>query len=283
MDTCDGGRFRGKRKGEADMAEEILGIDVGGSGIKGAPVNVQTGELTGERRRIKTPQPATPEAMTDTMAEIATHFNWKGKIGVGFPAVVKQGVMYTAANVDPSWIGTNGRAMIEAKTGCPVSIINDADAAGLAEMRFGAGKGKMGSVMMVTLGTGIGTGYYVDGRLVPNTELGHIMIRGKDAERRASAGVREKKEYSWEKWGKLLTEYLHELERLLWPDLFIIGGGVSDEFDTLAPHIEIQTPMVPARMLNLAGIVGAALAAEGEANRETGTSKATKVKATSIG
>jgi polyphosphate glucokinase len=281
MDTCDGGRFRGKRKGEADMAEEILGIDVGGSGIKGAPVNVQTGELTGERRRIKTPQPATPEAMTDTMAEIATHFNWKGKIGVGFPAVVKQGVMYTAANVDPSWIGTNGRAMIEAKTGCPVSIINDADAAGLAEMRFGAGKGKMGSVM--TLGTGIGTGYYVDGRLVPNTELGHIMIRGKDAERRASAGVREKKEYSWEKWGKLLTEYLHELERLLWPDLFIIGGGVSDEFDTLAPHIEIQTPMVPARMLNLAGIVGAALAAEGEANRETGTSKATKAKATSIG
>src|SRR6185437_3514369 len=250
---------------------------------KGAPVNVETGELTGERLRIKTPQPATPEAMTDVMAEIARHFDWKGKIGVGFPAVVKQGVMYTAANVDPSWIGTNGQALIEKKTGCSVSIINDADAAGLAEIRFGAGKGKSGSIMMVTLGTGIGVGYYVDGRLVPNTELGHLIVDGKDIETRASAGVREKQGYSWKKWGKYLTEYLHELERLLWPDLFIIGGGVSDEFDTLAPHIEIQTPMVPARMLNLAGIVGAALAAEGEANRETGTSKATKAKATSIG
>jgi polyphosphate glucokinase len=246
------------------MASEILGIDVGGSGIKGAPVNVTTGELTGERFRIKTPQPATPEAMTDTMAEVAKHFDWHGKIGVGFPAVVKQGTMYTAANVDPSWIGTNGQALIEAKTGCPVSIINDADAAGLAEMRFGAGKGKMGSVMMVTLGTGIGTGFYVDGRLVPNTEFGHIIIRGKDAERRASAGAREKKGYSWEKWGTLLTEYLHELERLLWPDLFIIGGGVSDEFDKLAAHVQIQTPMVPAQMLNLAGIVGAALADAGQ-------------------
>lgn len=247
----------------AGMAEQILGIDVGGSGIKGAPVNVETGELTGARFRIKTPQPATPEAMTDTMAAVAKHFDWKGKIGVGFPAVVKHGVMYTAANVDESWIGTNGQALIEAKTGCPVSIINDADAAGLAEIRFGAGKGKSGSIMMVTLGTGIGIGYYVDGRLVPNTELGHIIIRGKDAERRASAGAREKKGYSWEKWGELLTEYLHELERLLWPDLFIIGGGVSDEFDKLAPHIEIKTPMVPAQMLNLAGIVGAALAAAG--------------------
>jgi polyphosphate glucokinase len=264
-------------KGEKEvvgMAEEILGIDVGGSGIKGAPVNVQTGELTGERLRIKTPQPATPEAMTDTMAEIAKHFNWKGKIGVGFPAVVKQGTMYTAANVDPSWIGTNGQALIEKTTGCPVSIINDADAAGLAELRFGAGKGKMGSVMMITLGTGIGVGYYVDGRLVPNTELGHLIVDGKDIETRASAGVREKKDLSWKKWGKLLTEYFHELERLLWPDLFIIGGGVSDEFDKLAPYIEIQTPIVPAQMLNLAGIVGAALAAEGEIGRKRGVKDA---------
>ncbi len=243
------------------MTDEILGIDVGGSGIKGAPVNVETGELTGERFRIKTPHPATPEAVTETVAEVATHFNWHGKIGMGFPAVVKQGTMYTAANVDPSWIGTNGQALIEAKTGCAVSIMNDADAAGLAEMRFGAGKGRGGSVMIVTLGTGIGTGFYVDGRLVPNTELGHIIIRGKDAERRASAGTREKKEYSWEKWGTLLTEYFHELERLLWPDLFIVGGGASAEWDSLAPHITIQTPMVPAQMLNLAGIVGAALAA----------------------
>jgi polyphosphate glucokinase len=252
---------KGKGKG-IGMAEQILGIDVGGSGIKGAPVNVETGELTGERLRIKTPQPATPEAMTDVMAGIAKHFDWKGKIGVGFPAVVKQGVMYTAANVDPSWIGTNGQALIEAKTGCPVSIINDADAAGLAEIRFGAGKGKSGSIMMITLGTGIGVGYYVDGRLVPNTELGHLIVDGKDIETRASAGVREKQDYSWKKWGRLLTEYFHELERLLWPDLFIIGGGVSDEFDKLAAHIDIKTPMVPAQMLNLAGIVGAALAVE---------------------
>ena len=245
-------------------ADEILGIDVGGSGIKGAPVNIQTGELTGERFRIKTPQPATPEAVTETIAEVVRHFDWHGKIGMGFPAVVKNGTMYTASNIDPSWIGTNGQALVEAKTGCPVSIINDAEAAGLAEMTFGAGKGKDGCVMMVTLGTGIGTAYFVDGRLVPNTELGHIIIRGKDVERRASAGAREKKDLSWEKWGELLTEYFHELERLLWPDLFIIGGGASKEWDSLVPYLKNETPMVPAQMLNTAGIVGAALVAHTE-------------------
>jgi polyphosphate glucokinase len=243
------------------MAEEILGIDVGGSGVKGAPVNVETGELTAERFRIKTPQPATPDALTTTIADVAKHFNWQGKIGVGFPAAIKNGVALTAANIDPAWIGTNGQALIEAKTGSSVRMLNDADAAGLAEITFGAGKGVAGTVLMVTLGTGIGVGMYVDGKLVPNTELGHLTIRGKDAERRASAGVREEKGYSWKKWGKHLTEYFHELERLLWPDLFIVGGGVSDEWDQMRPYIEINTPIVPAQMFNLAGIVGAALAA----------------------
>ena len=242
--------------------ETILGVDIGGSGIKGAPVNVLTGELVGERFRIKTPQPATPDAVCETVAQVARHFDWHGKIGAGFPAVVKQGTMYTAANVDPSWIGTNGQALMEAKTGCTVSIMNDADAAGLAEMKFGAGKGQHGVVMIVTLGTGIGTAIFQDGKLLPNTELGHLMIRGKDAETRASAGAREKKDLSWKKWGALLTEYFEEIERLLWPDLFIIGGGVSDEWDKIAPHVPIKTPAVPAKMFNLAGIVGAALAAE---------------------
>lgn len=243
------------------MAEEILGIDVGGSGVKGAPVNVETGELTAERFRIRTPQPATPDALTTTIADVAKHFNWQGKIGVGFPAAIKNGVAYTAANIDPAWIGTNGQALIEAKTGCSVRMLNDADAAGLAEITFGAGKGIPGTVIMVTLGTGIGVGMYVNGTLVPNTELGHMIIRGKDAERRASAGARERKGYSWERWGKLLTEYFHELERLFWPDLFIVGGGVSDEWEKMKPYIDINTPIVPATMVNLAGIVGAALAA----------------------
>jgi polyphosphate glucokinase len=244
------------------MAEEILGIDVGGSGVKGAPVNIETGELTGERFRLQTPQPATPDALTTTIAEVAKHFNWQGKIGVGFPAAIKNGTAYTAANIDPEWIGTNGQALIEGKTGCRVTMLNDADAAGLAEISFGAGKGVPGTVIMVTLGTGIGVGMYVDGRLVPNTELGHIIIRGKDAERRASAGVREERDYSWKKWGRLLTEYFHELERLFWPDLFIVGGGVSDEWEKMEPHIQIETKIVPAKMFNLAGIVGAAIAAQ---------------------
>jgi polyphosphate glucokinase len=243
------------------MTKEILGIDVGGSGVKGAPVDVETGELTAARFRIRTPQPATPDALTTAIADVAKHFNWHGTIGVGFPAAIKNGVAYTAANIDPSWIGTNGQALIEAKTGCSVRMLNDADAAGLAEITFGAGKGVPGTVIMVTLGTGIGVGMYVDGKVVPNTELGHIIIRGKDAERRASAGVREEKQYSWKKWGKLLTEYFHELERLLWPDLFIVGGGVSDEWEEMRPFVNITTPIVPAKMVNLAGIVGAALAA----------------------
>src|SRR5262245_31042955 len=201
---------RTKRSEVPGMAEVILGIDVGGSGVKGAPVNMETGELTAERFRIRTPQPSTPENLTTTIADVAKHFNWQGKIGVGFPAAIRNGVVFTAANIDPTWIGTNGQALIEAKTGCSVRMLNDADAAGLAEITFGAGKGVPGTIIMVTLGTGIGVGMYVDGTLVPNTELGHLIIRGKDAERRASASVREAKGYTWKKWGRLLTERSEE-------------------------------------------------------------------------
>lgn len=245
------------------MTDVILGIDVGGTGIKGAPVTIATGELKGERFRIKTPHPATPEAVVQTIGEVTRHFAWKGPIGIGFPAVIKEGVIRTAANLDQAWIGTNGQAMIEKETGCTVVMNNDADAAGLAEMRFGAGKGKMGVVMMVTFGTGIGTAIFLDGKMFPNAELGHLIIRDKDAEQRICGYVRDHGDvWTNEKTGKHLTEYFHELERLLWPDLFIIGGGGSKEFATLSPLIKIETPLVAAQMLNIAGIVGAALVAE---------------------
>lgn len=240
----------------------ILGIDVGGSGIKGATVNVRTGELLTERFRVRTPQPATPAAVVAGIGDVTRHFDWHGPIGMGFPAVVKDGVAHTAANIDPGWIGTSVRDLTAHETGCPVAVLNDADAAGLAEMRFGAGRDHTGVVMMVTLGTGIGTAIFNGGVLVPNTELGHLVLRDKEAEHRASAAVYEERGWSHEKWGERLTEYFAELERLLWPDLFIIGGGGSKEWDGLGPHIAIRTPMIPAQMLNLAGIVGAALAAD---------------------
>ena len=209
--------------------------------------------------------------MVGGIGEVARHFDWHGPIGVGFPAVIKDGVAHTAANIDASWIGTNAQALAERETGCAVTVMNDADAAGLAEMRFGAGKGHMGVVMMVTLGTGIGTAIFNGGVLVPNTELGHLTIRDKDAEHRAAASVYETRGWSHKQWGERLTEYFGELERLLWPDLFIVGGGGSKEWDDLHPHIKIRTPMVPAQMLNLAGIVGAALAAAGQ--QATGDSR----------
>ncbi len=246
------------------MADEVLGIDVGGTGIKGAPVNVETGELTGERFRIKTPQPATPEAMVAVMGEVARHFNWHGRIGVGFPAVIRHGIVRTAANIDGSWIGTNIAEMVTKETGCAAIFANDADAAGLAEMHFGAAKGKSGVVMMITLGTGIGSAIFLNGAMYPNAEIGHLIVRGKDAEQRICGYVRDHDDvWANEKTGKHLTEYFHELERLLWPDLFVVGGGGSKEFDALAPLIHIETPMVPAQMLNLAGIVGAALVGAG--------------------
>jgi polyphosphate glucokinase len=239
----------------------VLGIDVGGSGIKGAPVDVGTGQLLAERLRIATPQPSTPEAVAETVKEVVTHFGGTGPIGCTLPSVVQNGVVRTAANIDPSWIGTEGRQLLETTIGRPVTLLNDADAAGLAEMRFGAGVGRQGVVIVVTLGTGIGSALFVDGRLVPNTELGHMEIRGKDAEHRAAASVRERRDLPWHKWATYVDEFLDRLEALFWPDLVIIGGGVSSKFDRFGPLLTSRVPVVPASLGNEAGIVGAALAA----------------------
>jgi polyphosphate glucokinase len=245
-----------------DIFMDILGIDIGGSGIKGAPVNVTTGELTAERYRLDTPQPSTPEQVGITVAELVKHFKWQGPIGCTFPAIVKHGVTWSAANVDQAWIGADAAKLIHGTTKCPVLIMNDADAAGIAEMQFGAGKGRMGTVIMITLGTGIGGAIFTDGHLLPNAELGHVQIRGKDAEHRASARIREEKELSWKDWGKLVNEYLQHIEFLFSPDLFIIGGGVSRKYDKFFPYIELKAEIVPAQLRNDAGIVGAAYAAK---------------------
>lgn len=241
---------------------EILGVDIGGSGIKGAPVDVEKGELLTKRYRIATPQPATPEAVGDVVAQIAHHFRWQGPIGCTFPAVVRHGVTLSAANVDPSWIGTNGQALLEAKTGCPVLLLNDADAAGIAEMGFGAGKGRSGVVILLTFGTGIGSAIFSDGLLLPNTEFGHMEIRGKDAEHRAADKIRTEKDLSWEKWAKRVNEFLARMELLFSPDLFIIGGGVSKKHKEFFPLLRTQAEIVPARFFNEAGIIGAAIAAK---------------------
>ncbi len=238
---------------------EILGIDIGGTGIKGAPVNAETGELLAERVRILTPDPSTPEAVAECVAEISSQFNWKGLIGCGYPGVVKHGVTMTAANVDQGWIGADAQSLINQATGCPVAMLNDADAAGIAEIKFGAGKDVKGVVTMLTIGTGIGVAMFTDGVLVPNLEFGHLLVRGKEAEKRASERVRIKKQLSWKRWSGLLNEYLTYFEALTWPDLFIVGGGVSKKFDTFAPYLTIRTPIVPAQMMNEAGIVGAAM------------------------
>ena len=239
----------------------MLGIDIGGSGIKAAPVDVATGRLLAERRRIETPQPATPPAVTEVVAALVDAFAWTGPVGATFPAVIRAGRVETAANVDEAWIGTAITELFGAAIGRPVTVVNDADAAGVAEMRFGAGLGRPGVVIMVTLGTGIGSALFVDGRLVPNTELGHLELDGHDAEQRASAAVREAKGLSWEKWGRRVSRYLKHLERLFWPDLLIVGGGVSKRFDRFAPYLDTRTEVVPAKAGNDAGIAGAALVA----------------------
>jgi polyphosphate glucokinase len=244
---------------------EVLGIDVGGSGIKGAPVDTETGELVGERFRIETPQPATPDAVVETAAAVAAHFGLASgtPIGVGFPAVVQGGIVRTAANIDKSWIGADAEGLLRAATGAPVVRVgNDADVAGLAEVRFGAGKGVRGLVFMVTLGTGIGTALFVDGVLVPNTELGHVHVPGHgEAERWASDGVREREDLKWPEWAERVQTYLRTMEDLLWPDLIILGGGVSKKPDKWLPHVQTRTRLVTAALKNEAGIVGAALLA----------------------
>jgi polyphosphate glucokinase len=238
-----------------------LGIDIGGTGIKGAPVDTDTGELIAPRHRIPTPQPATPDAVAKVVAQVAQEFDWTGPIGATFPAVVKQGIVGTAANVDAAWIGCDATALFSrACGGAEVAVINDADAAGIAEMQFGAGRGRTDTVVMVTLGTGIGSAVFVDRVLVPNSELGHIKIRGKEAEHRAAEVVREREELSWKQWAKRLTEYFAHLEALIWPDLIVVGGGVSKKHEKFLPHVRTRAEIVPAQLLNEAGIVGAAVA-----------------------
>ena len=241
---------------------EILGIDIGGSGIKGAPVDTITGSLTQERHRISTPQPSTPENVAKTVAKIVKHFRWEGAIGCTFPAVIKNGVAWSAANVDKSWIGTNGEQLLAQVTRCPVRLLNDADAAGIAEMVFGAGKDRKGVTFILTLGTGIGSALFVDEVLLPNTELGHLEIRGKDSEARASDSARKRKKLNWEVWAEHVNEYLHYIEALFSPDLIILGGGVIKKQEKFFHLLRTQAEIIPAQFLNDAGIVGAALAAE---------------------
>jgi polyphosphate glucokinase len=246
--------------------KKILGIDIGGSGIKGAPVNTKSGKFITERHRIETPSPATPEAVAEVIKAIAEYFKWEGPIGCGFPAVVLNGVVKTAANIDKSWIETDARRLFTKTTGLPVWVINDADAAGLAAAKFGAGKGIKGSVLMLTIGTGIGSAFFTRGRLLPNTELGHLILNGQHAEEYTSDATRKTQNLTWEEWGKRFNEYLLEMERLFWPELIIIGGGMSKKMDKFASQLTLKTKVVPAELLNDAGIIGAAMSVR--ANRD---------------
>jgi len=245
----------------------ILGIDFGGSGIKGAPVDTKTGMLLKERHRIPTPSPASPEDVTDIIYKIVKHFKWKGPVGIAFPAVVVNGIVKTASNIDKSWIGRNASKLMIKKTGLPCFVVNDADAAGMAEMKFGAGKDKKGSVLLITVGTGIGTVFFTRGKLVQNTELGHVFLKsGIEAEDFASDAVRQNEGLEWDEWAKRFNIYLQEMEKLFWPELIIIGGGVSKKPKKFVNQLRVQTKVVMAKAKNEAGIIGAALACR--ANRK---------------
>jgi polyphosphate glucokinase len=240
----------------------LIGVDIGGSGVKAGVVDARAGRLRSERLRVETPSPATPEAVVAaTAALVASLGPDAGPVGIGMPGPIVSGVVMTAANIDPAWIGVRAPEAFGAAIGRPCAVLNDADAAGLAEMRFGAGKGRPGVVLMLTLGTGIGSALFVDGTLVPNLELGHIEIRGKDAERRASASARERRGLSFADWAPLLNEYLVRIDRLIWPDLIILGGGISRRADRYLHLLDPRPPVIPAVLRNDAGIVGAAMRA----------------------
>lgn len=244
------------------MSEYPFGIDFGGTGIKGAPVDLDTGDFAGDRVKIATPRPATPEAVAGVFRELIgqfppSHF----PVGVTVPAVVRHGVVSSAANIDPSWIGADADAIFTEALGREVHVVNDADAAGLAEVEYGAARGRSGLVIVTTLGTGIGSALIHDGVLVPNSELGHLEVEGHDAESRAANSVREAEGLSYEEWAERLTTYYRTVERLFSPELIVVGGGVSKSFDKFGPLIDIETEMVPATLRNKAGIIGAALVA----------------------
>lgn len=246
---------------QAADAPLVMGVDIGGSGIKAALVNTATGQLTTERLRVATPQESTPDAVAGVVSELVKKLDWHGIIGAAFPAVITHGVARSAANVDESWIGTDVDAAFTAVTGLDVTILNDADAAGLAEVRFGAAAGVPGVVIMLTFGTGIGSGLFLDGKLVPNSELGHLELNGKDAEADAAASVKDRKNLSYKQWAKRVQTYMAHVEALFSPDLFVVGGGVSKDAQKWVPLLDLRTPVKPAELLNNAGIVGAALAA----------------------
>ncbi|QIP84854.1 ROK family protein [Streptomyces sp. Tu 2975] len=243
----------------------VFGVDIGGSGIKGAPVDLDRGDLAQERHKVLTPQPSTPDAVADGVAEVVGHFGWTGPVGITFPGVVTSGVTRTAANVNKGWIDQDAASLLSGRLGgLPVTILNDADAAGVAEMTFGAGRGRKGTVIMLTFGTGIGSALFVDGRLVPNTELGHLELGGHDAEKRASTKAKEDADLTWQHWARRVQKYLAHVEMLFSPELFIVGGGVSRKADKFLPLIEgVRAEIVPAELQNNAGIVGAAMAAAG--------------------
>jgi polyphosphate glucokinase len=245
-----------------------LGIDIGGTGIKAAPVDVDTGKLLAERKRIDTPRPALPDAVAAVVKELFTSFSWSGPAGITFPGVVTAGVTRTAANLDPEWIGLDTATLMSDVCGNPVRVLNDADAAGVAEMTFGAGAGagELGTVVVLTFGTGIGSALFTQGILVPNTEFGHIEIRGRDAESRASERAKDQHNLSWGKWAERVEEYLQHVEALISPSLIIVGGGVSRQSEKWVPRLTgIQARIVPATLLNDAGIVGAAMSAGSDA------------------
>ena len=241
------------------MSAHPIGIDFGGTGIKAAPVDLDTGEFAAERERVDTPEKSSPEAVGDIMAELVANFpDSTGPVGVAVPGVVRRGVVLSAANIDKSWIGVDADKVLTARLGRPVHVLNDADAAGYAEMQFGAAKGRDGLVILTTLGTGIGSALLWDGVLVPNSELGHLEVEGHDAESRASASAREAQDLSWEQWAKRLTTYYRTLEKLFSPDLFVVGGGISKKAAKFLPLIDIDTEIIAAKLKNTAGIVGAA-------------------------
>lgn len=238
--------------------KRVLGVDVGGSGIKGAPVDIVRGEMLGERLRLETPQPATPQSVAATFAELVKMHEWKGPIGCGFPAIVRQGKAMSAANIDPSWIGVNIQELFEEVSGSPVCVINDADAAGVASARYGAGKGVEGVVLLLTIGTGIGSALFTNGQLVPNTEFGHLNFKGMIAEHYAANSVRNREGLSWEEWGKRFGEYLDHVNRILSPDLVILSGGASKHFAIYKELLPFDLKIIPSMMLNNAGTIGAA-------------------------
>jgi polyphosphate glucokinase len=242
----------------------IAGVDIGGTGIKAAPVDITTGDLATERILLPTPSPATPQAIAGVVGDVLQLIGVAGPVGLAIPAVVRGGIVETASHIDPTWIGVNAVDFFSKVTGRQVAVLNDADAAGVAEIRFGAGQGMAGVVAVITLGTGIGSALFVDGTLVPNSELGHLPLHGAEAEKWAAESVRERDQVSWEEYAQRLQAYLELVQTVLWPQLIIIGGGISNVADKFLPLIQLRTPIVPAQLRNHAGIIGAAMFAPRE-------------------